>query len=161
MLIKIRLLIFLVLSGYRLGCKYSIISQISIYYWTQNCISRYLWYCIFIFLRSHYSLLLQVRWFVAWWVDSIIISSDSKLTQNIIRKTTKLGQKELDQYGIPTHSRFNGTLRIWLVLLGNLWSLTWDGSARKKHLTINNIKLIFLNKTSSMLYPIKIYFQEP
>ena len=93
MLIKIRLLIFLVLSGYRLGCKYSIISQISIYYWTQNCISRYLWYCIFIFLRSHNSLLLQVRWFVAWWVESIIISSDSKLTQNIIRETTKLRQK--------------------------------------------------------------------
>ena len=37
-LIKMRLLIFLVLSRYRLACKYRIISQISIYNWMQNCI---------------------------------------------------------------------------------------------------------------------------
>ena len=38
-LIKMRLLIFLVLSRYRLACKYRIISQISIYNWMQNYIS--------------------------------------------------------------------------------------------------------------------------
>ena len=92
-LIKMRLLIFLVLSRYGLACKYRIISQISIYNWMQNCIFWYLWYCIFIFLRSNYNLLRQVRWFVTWWVESIIISSDSNLTQNIIRETIKVGEK--------------------------------------------------------------------
>ena len=62
--------------------------------WMQNCIFRYLWYCIFIFLRSNYNLLQQVRWFVTWWVESIIISSDRSFTQNIIRETIKVGEKE-------------------------------------------------------------------
>ena len=92
-LIKMRLLIFLVLSRYGLACKYRIISQISIFNWMQNCIFRYFWYCIFIFLRSNYNLLQQVRWFVTWWVESIIISSDSNLTQNIICETIKVGEK--------------------------------------------------------------------
>ena len=92
-LIKMRLLIFLVLSRYRLACKYRIISQISIYNWMQNWVFQYLWYCIFIFLRSNYNLLRQVRWFVTWWVESIIISSDSNLTQNIVRETIKVGKK--------------------------------------------------------------------
>ena len=92
-LIKMRLLIFLVLSRYGLACKYRIISQISIFNWMQNCIFQYFWYCIFIFLRSNYNLLQQVRWFVTWWVESIIISSDSNLTQNIIRETIKVGEK--------------------------------------------------------------------
>ena len=92
-LIKMRLLIFLVLSRYELVCKYRIISQISIFNWMQNCIFRYFWYCIFIFLRSNYNLLRQVRWFVTWWVESIIISSDSNLTQNIIRETVEVGEK--------------------------------------------------------------------
>ena len=92
-LIKMRLLIFLVLSRYGLACKYRIISQISIFNWMQNCIFRYFWYCIFIFLRSNYNLLQQVRWFVTWWVESIIISSDSNLTQNIIRETIKVEEK--------------------------------------------------------------------
>ena len=92
-LIKMRLLIFLVLSRYGLACKYRIISQISIFNWMQNCIFRYFWYCIFIFLRSNYNLLQQVRWFVTWWVESIIISSDSNLTQNIIREKIKVREK--------------------------------------------------------------------
>ena len=92
-LIKMRLLIFLVLSRYGLACKYRIISQISIYNWMQNWVFQYLWYCIFIFLRSNYNLLRQVRWFVTWWVESIIISSDSNLTQNIIRETVEVGEK--------------------------------------------------------------------
>ena len=50
-----RVLIFLVLSGYGLACKYRIISQISIYNWMQNCIFWYFWYCIFIFLRWNYN----------------------------------------------------------------------------------------------------------
>ena len=37
-LIKMRLLIFLVLSRYGLACKYKKISQISIYNWMQNYI---------------------------------------------------------------------------------------------------------------------------
>ena len=92
-LIKMRLLIFLVLSRYGLACKYRIISQISIYNWMQNWVFQYLWYCIFIFLRSNYNLLRQVRWFVTWWVESIIISSDSSLTQTIIRETIKVAEK--------------------------------------------------------------------
>ena len=44
-LIKMRLLLFFVLSRYGLACKYRITSQILIYNWMQNCISRYLWYC--------------------------------------------------------------------------------------------------------------------
>ena len=91
-LIKMKQLIFLVLSRYGLGCKYRIISQISIYDWMQNCIFQYFWYCIFIFIRSNYNLMRQVRRFVTWWVESIIISSDSNLTQNIIRETIKVGE---------------------------------------------------------------------
>ena len=37
-LIKMRLLIFLVLSRYGLACIYGIIFQMSIYNWMQNCI---------------------------------------------------------------------------------------------------------------------------
>ena len=55
--IKMRLLIFLVLSRYGLGCKYKIIFQTSIYNWIQNCIFRYLWY--FVFLWSDYNLIWQ------------------------------------------------------------------------------------------------------
>ena len=88
-LIKMRLLILLVLSRYGLVFKYRIISQISIYNWMQNWIFRYLWCCIFLFLRSNYNLFRQVRWFITWWVENIIISSDSNLTQSIIRVTIK------------------------------------------------------------------------
>ena len=91
-LIKIRLLIFLILSRYGLACKYRIISQISIHNLMQNCISQYLCYWIFIFLRSNYNLVRQVRWFVTGWVESIIISWDSN-PQNIIKETIKVGQK--------------------------------------------------------------------
>ena len=91
--IKIRLLIFLALRWYGLACKYRIISEILIHNWLQNCIFRYLWYCIFIFLRSSYNLLWQVRWFVTWWVESITISSDTTLTQTIIRETIKVGEE--------------------------------------------------------------------
>ena len=80
LLIKMRLLIFLVLIRYGLACKYRIIYQRSIYNWMQNYIFRYLWYCISIFLRSNYNLLQQVRWFVTWWFENIIISSDSNHT---------------------------------------------------------------------------------
>ena len=90
--VKMRLLIFLVLRWYGLACKYRIISQISIFNWMQNCIFRYFWYCIFIFLRSSYNLLRQVRWFVTWWVESTIISSD--ITKNIIiREKIEAGEK--------------------------------------------------------------------
>ena len=92
-LIKMRLLIFLVLSRYGLACKYKKISQIWIYNWMQNDIFWFLWYCIFISLRSNYNLLRQVRWFLTWWVESITLSSDSNLTQNIIRNITKVGEK--------------------------------------------------------------------
>ena len=61
-IIKMRLLIFLILCRSGLACKYITISQISIYNWMQNCIFRYLWNCIFIFLGSNYNLMRQVRW---------------------------------------------------------------------------------------------------
>ena len=89
--IKMRLLIFLALTRYGLACKYRIISQISIFntnkmnisiHFMQNCIFRYFWYCIFIFLRPTYNLVRQVRWFVTWWFESIIISSDRNRTSS-------------------------------------------------------------------------------
>ena len=92
-LIKLSLSRFLVLSQHGVACKCRIIYQMSIYNWMQNCIFQYLWYCIFIFLKSNYNLLPQIRWFVTWWVESIIISSDDNLTQNIIRETIKVGKK--------------------------------------------------------------------
>ena len=60
----------------------------------------------------------------------------------------------MDQDRILTHSGFNGIFRIWLVLLGNSYSSTakrWIN--KERHLTINSIKLNFLKKTGSMLYP--------
>ena len=36
------------------------------------------------------------------------------LTQNIIRETIKVAENEMDQDRIPTHSRVNGTLRIYM-----------------------------------------------
>ena len=47
LLIKMRLLIFFVLSRYGLACKYKIISQISLYNWMQNCIFLVLHFHIF------------------------------------------------------------------------------------------------------------------
>ena len=76
-----------------LAQKYRITSQISICNLVQNCIFQYLWYCIFIFLTSNYKFLQQVRWFITWWIESIIISSDSNLTQNIVTETIKVGEK--------------------------------------------------------------------
>ena len=37
-LIKMRLLIFLILSRYGLACKYGTVFQLSMYNWMQNCI---------------------------------------------------------------------------------------------------------------------------
>ena len=150
-LIKVRLLIFLVLSRCGLACKYRIISQKSIYNWIQNYIFWYFWYCIFIFKIklqpiAYLNLLRQVRWFVTWWVESSIISSDSNLTQNIIRETIKAEKKEMDKDRILTHSRT-------LVLLTCTFRQLIVN--KKKHLTINNTKLNFVKKTSSMLYPVK------
>ena len=133
-LIKMKLLIFLVLSWYGLASKYRIISQRSIYNWMQNCNFQYLWYCIFIFLRSNYKLLRQVRLFVTWWVESIIISSDSNLSQKIIRETIKVGEKNMDQGRIPRHSRLIGTFRIWLKLLGNSQSSTTKKRINKRNI---------------------------
>ena len=62
----------------------------------------------------------------------------------------------MDQDRILTHSRFNGTLKMWLILLGNSKSSTTKNWVnKKKRLIINNIKLNFLKKTSSMPYPVK------
>ena len=154
-----RLLIFLVLSRYGLACKYGIISQIWIYNWLQNCIFWYLWYCIFIFfqiklqLKLHLNMLLQVRWFCQLMSLEQHIISGSNLTQNIIRETIKVHKKR-DGPRILTHSRVNDTCRIWLKLLGNSKSSTTKKRInQKKLLIINNIKLNFVRKTSSMLYP--------
>ena len=147
-----KLLIFLVLTPYRLACKYRIISQISIYDWKQNGIFRYLWYCIFIFLRSKCNFLRQVRWFVTWWFESIIISWDSNLTQNIRETIIKVGEKRDERDLVIVQL----AVRIWLKILGNSYSSTtkkWIN--KKKHLTINNIKLNFLKKPSSTLHPFK------
>ena len=93
-LIKIRLLLFSVLSRYGLAHKYRVISQILIYNCLHNCNLRYRWYYIFIFSRSNYNLLGKVRWFVTWRVGSIIISSDNCLTQNIIWEQIKVGERK-------------------------------------------------------------------
>ena len=92
-------LIFLVLSRYRLAFKYRIDSRISIYNWMQNCIFSYVWYCIFIFIKSYYKSQAisnccdksdglshdELR--------AVSFSSDSNLTQNIIRETIKLEER--------------------------------------------------------------------
>ena len=55
----------------------------------------------------------------------------------------------MDQDRIVMHYRFNGTLRIWLAILGKSQSSTpkkWIN--KKKHLTINNIKKIIFWKRS-------------
>ena len=104
-IIKMRLLTFLVFSRYWLAyiyriVKYRIICQISIYYWMENCIFWYFQYCIFISLKIKLQLigcinwLWQVRWLVTWWFESSIINSDSNLTHNIIRETIKVGKKK-------------------------------------------------------------------
>ena len=62
----------------------------------------------------------------------------------------------MDQDGVLAHSRFNDTLRICLVPLGNPCSSTTKKWIKKKiSLTINNIKHNFLKKASSMFYPVK------
>ena len=81
-LIKMRLLIFLVLSQYGLACKCRIISEI--YNWMQI-----LHFLVFLALHFHnvkiqlqlivYLILLrQVRWFVTWWIESSIINSENR-----------------------------------------------------------------------------------
>ena len=62
----------------------------------------------------------------------------------------------MDQDRILMHCRFNGRLTTSLVLLGDSYpSTTKKWINKKKHLTINNIKLNFVKKPSSMFYPIK------
>ena len=122
-----------------------------------------MYFLIFLVLHFHIfkiklqlKLLRQVRWSVTSWVESSSTSSDSNFPQNIIRETIKAEKKEMNQDRILKHSRVNGTLRTWLVLLGNSYSSTtkkWI--SKKEHLTINNIKLNFVKKTSSKLYPVK------
>ena len=66
----------------------------------------------------------------------------------------------MDKIGILTHSIVNGTLIIWLATLGNSYfSATSRWLNKEKHLTINTIKLHFVKKTSSMLYPVKKIFK--
>ena len=80
----------------------------------------------------------------------------SSLTHNIIRETIEVEKKRWIK--ILAHSRVNGALRRWIVLLGNSWSsCTKKWLIKRKHLTINTIKLNFVQKTSSMLYHIKSY----
>ena len=67
---------------------------------------------------------------ISWWSESRIITSDSNLTQNITRETTEV-EKKRDGSRFQTHSRVNGTLRRWHVLLGN----SEDGSIRKNILS--------------------------
>ena len=78
----------------------------------QNCIFRDLCYCIFIFLRSNYNLLGQVRWFV---IDEMRALSSAQVA--ILHRTPSGRQlewdkKEMGQDRILTHSRFDGTLKI-------------------------------------------------
>ena len=98
-LIMVSQLICLLLSRYRLACKYRIVSQISIYNWMQN-----LHFLIFLILHLHIfkiklqlidylNLFQQTRWFVAWLVESRFINPDSNLSQNIIKAIIKEEQK--------------------------------------------------------------------
>ena len=66
-------------------------------------------------------LLRQVRCFVTCWVESSIISSDSNLTQNIIRESIDIEKKkEMGEDSILMYSRGNDTLGRWFVLWDNL-----------------------------------------
>ena len=97
------------------------------------------------------NLLLQVRWFVKWWVENSTISSDSNLRQKTIEV-----KKEMDQDRILMYSRANGTLRRSFVLLDNSYSsFTTRWLNKKKHLTINTVKLNFVKKTIIMLSPVE------
>ena len=148
--------IFLVLSQYEVSCKCRIISQMSIYKWMQHFIFQYLWYCIFIFFKLNYNLLPQIRWLSHDELRALSSAQMAILHRTSSGRQLKSEKKEMDQDRILTHSRFNGTLRIWIVLLRNSQlpaSKKWMN--KKKHLTINNIKLSFLNKSSSVLYPVK------
>ena len=101
--------------------------------------------------RRYLNLLQQVRWFVTW-VESSIISSGSNLTQNIIRETIKV---EKNRDNIPTHSRVNGTLRRWLLLLvTHSFLLLRNDPSKKKHLTVKTKKL---SKTLSCQKTFKMF----
>ena len=91
----------------------------------QNCIFWYFWYCIFIFVRSNYN----------WLAISTCCDKSGGLSHDKLRTVSsahigilhrtssgsqlQMKEKEMDQDRILTHSRVNGTLRTWLVFLGN------------------------------------------
>ena len=107
-----KIILFLQANPY-LPCKYRTISQISIDNWLLICIFWYFWYLHFHVFKIKLQLrwLQQVRWFVTWWAETSIISSDNKLTRNIIRETIKVEKRD-DQDRILTYSRVNGTLTL-------------------------------------------------
>ena len=63
----------------------------------------------FLFVRSNYNSkpISDVICFVTLGVERSIISSDSNLTQNIIRNTIEVKKKEIDQDRILAYSRVN------------------------------------------------------
>ena len=79
-------------------------------------------------LIRYLNFLRQVRWFVTWWVETNIISSDGNHTQNVIRETTEVEKKEMDQVEM---------------------SLQEKASYRKQY------KINYVKKTSSMFYTVK------
>ena len=79
-------------------------------------------------LIRYLNFLRQVRWFVTWWVETNIISSDENHTQNIIRETIEVEKKEMDQVEM---------------------SLQEKASYRKQY------KINYVKKTSSMFYTVK------
>ena len=103
-LIKVRLLIFLVLSRDGLVSLYRIISQISIYIY----IFWYFWYRIFIFkiklqLIGYLNSLRQVRWFFTWSVEKSIFSSDSQKCQKIQIRQKNRGKPWSDNRFLNFH----------------------------------------------------------
>ena len=78
------------------------------------------------------------------------------LHRKLSGRQLKQKKKEIDQDIILKYFRVNSTLRRWLVLLNNTKSSTtkkWFN--KKKHLTINTVKLNFVEKASSLVYDVK------
>ena len=124
-LIKMKLLVFLVLSRYELACKYRIISQIPNIIWSriEFCdISGVDFHFFKIKLQhiAYLNLFQKVRLFVTWW---IVLSSDNNLTQNIIRGQLKY-KKEMNQDKILTHSLLllrNELIKKNLTIMFEIW----------------------------------------
>ena len=103
-----------------LACKYRIISQMSIYNWMQNCIFRYFWHCFFYIFKIK----LQLIGRSDYQLKALSPAQIAILHRTSSGRQLKQEKKEMVQERILKNFRFNGTLRIWHVVLRNSQSST-------------------------------------